>query len=84
MTDYTPDTEEVRELYWAVSGDPRRDSKAWGEFDRWLRKVKAEAWTEGYEAGAKDQSECEGHRYRDTPQMRKLGFDHWTTNPYES
>lgn len=45
--DYTPNTEEVRELYWAVSGLPRRDPKAWEEFDRWLRKVKAEAWAEG-------------------------------------
>lgn len=40
--DYTPDTEEVRELYWAVSGLPRRDPKAWDEFDSWLRKVKAD------------------------------------------
>lgn len=42
MGDYTPDTEEVRELYWATSGTPRRDSEAWDEFDRWLRKVKAD------------------------------------------
>lgn len=53
MTEYTPDTEEVRELYWAVSGDPRRGSKAWAEFDRWLQKVKAEAWAEGQQSGAK-------------------------------
>lgn len=53
MTDnYTPDTEEVRELYWAVSGLPRRDPKAWEEFDRWLRKVKADAWAECYDLWA--------------------------------
>ena len=34
--DYTPTTEEVREQYWAASGDRRRGSSAWGEFDRWL------------------------------------------------
>lgn len=50
MTEYTPSTEEVREQYWAASGDPRRDSQAWGEFDRWLRKVQAEAWDEGADA----------------------------------
>jgi len=36
MTDYTPDNEEIREMYWACSGEPRRDSGAWDEFDRWL------------------------------------------------
>lgn len=34
--DYTPSTEEVREQYWAASGDPRRGSEAWEEFDRWF------------------------------------------------
>lgn len=52
--DYMPDTEEVRELYWAVSGLPRRDPKAWDEFDRWLRKEKAEAWDEGRRDGLYD------------------------------
>jgi hypothetical protein len=33
---YTPTTGEVREQYWAASGDRRRGSEAWGEFDRWL------------------------------------------------
>lgn len=48
--DYTPDTQEVRELYWAVSGLPLRDPKPWEEFDRWLRKVKADAWEQGADA----------------------------------
>lgn len=36
VSDYTPTTEEVREQYWAASGDPRRGSEAWEEFDRWF------------------------------------------------
>lgn len=41
MSEYTPSTEEMREDYWSLSGTPRRDSTAWGEFDRWLVSVKA-------------------------------------------
>lgn len=56
------------------------------EFERWLAahdaEVRAEAWDSGYEAGADDQAECEGHRYRDTPEMRERGFDHWRKNPH--
>lgn len=42
MSDYTPSLEEAREQYWAASGDPRRDSGAWGEFDRMIETVRAE------------------------------------------
>lgn len=42
MSDYTPSVEEAREQYWAASGDPRRDSGAWGEFDRMIEAVRAE------------------------------------------
>lgn len=45
-TEYTPSTEEVRELYWAVSGTPRRDSQSWDEFDRWLNEERAKVWDE--------------------------------------
>lgn len=54
MSDYTPSTEEVREMYWECSGEPRRDSGAWAEFDRWFASVKAAAWREGYESGFGD------------------------------
>lgn len=54
MTDYTLTTDEVREMYWECSGEPRRDSGAWAEFDRWLASVKADVlrdaadrWTQG-------------------------------------
>lgn len=33
---YTPTTEEVREEFWAASGQPRRGGAAFAEFDRWL------------------------------------------------
>lgn len=42
MTDYTPTTEEVRELVQGASAE---------EFDRWLADVKADTWQEGYTAG---------------------------------
>lgn len=40
MTEYTPTTGQVRQLY-ANSMDPEG-------FDRWLAQVKADAWDEGY------------------------------------
>lgn len=47
---YTPSTEEVAEAYWAVSGEPSRDSEASQEFYRWLaeytRQQREEAWDE--------------------------------------
>lgn len=86
MTDYTPTTEDIEDGYkwlgWDEEFKPHQVSSE--EFKRWLQKVRAETFDEGYEAGAEDQAECEGHRYQDTPEMRKLGFDHWTINPYES
>lgn len=41
MSDYTPDTERVRNGYTYYGDDG-------GEFDRWLASVKAEAWDEGF------------------------------------
>jgi hypothetical protein len=49
MNDYTPTTEKVRHDY------PRDYTKSiqaeFAEFDRWLAKVKAEAWAEGWRVG---------------------------------
>jgi hypothetical protein len=67
---YTPDTEEVRELYWAVSGLPRRDPKAWEEFDRWLRKVKADTLREAAEE-ARYQLGTEASGHTSTYPVRK-------------
>lgn len=50
MSDYTPTTEEVREQYWVASGDPRRGSEAWEEFDRWLASEIEKAEARGREA----------------------------------
>ena len=50
MSDYTPPTEQVREIYAEI----RHESTRLGlnphraEFDRWLEQVKAEAWDEGH------------------------------------
>ena len=49
MPDYTPTTEEVRELF--TNGISRHLTYAGAEFDRWLAEVKAEAWAEGASAG---------------------------------
>jgi hypothetical protein len=58
---YTPTTEEVRSQYqergnlgWLPNVDPYNfDKQAMrDEFDRWLRKVKAKAWDEGWVDGA--------------------------------
>ena len=73
MNDYTPPTEQVREIYSEI----RHESTGLGldphraEFDRWLEQVKAEAWHEGYGCGRDDQ-EAETR----TNQM------HVTLNPY--
>lgn len=46
MSEYTPTTEEVRNRY--LSEVFPEDE---AEFDRWLMRVKAEAWDEGWDAG---------------------------------
>ena len=53
MNDYTPPTEQVREIYAEI----RHESTRLGlnphraEFDRWMEQVKAEAWDEGFTDG---------------------------------
>ena len=54
MSDYTPTTEEVRDVYKSrliKIGDNRfeliDEIEADAEFDRWLAEVKADAWQEG-------------------------------------
>lgn len=42
MTDYTPTTEEVAEIYFQSGYKTTPE-----QFDRWLEQVKAEAWDEG-------------------------------------
>jgi len=53
MSDYIPDTEEVSNMYsspsWVTLAE---ESERYEEFDRWLDSVKAEAWDEGWNAGA--------------------------------
>lgn len=48
--DYIPDTEEIRYNY--------QYAPSWltdiGEFDRWLNKLKADIWNEGFDAGERD------------------------------
>ncbi len=58
MSDYTPTTEEVRELVVAGHENQYRDELgqltgvSYGiEFDRWLTEVKAQAWEEAYTEG---------------------------------
>lgn len=44
-----PPPDEVREMW--VEPLCTSLSSAYGEFDRWLASVKAEAWAEGYSSG---------------------------------
>ena len=46
MSDYTPTTEDVREVF--AGGIYRHFTYAGAEFDRWLAEVKAQAWEEGH------------------------------------
>lgn len=55
MNDYTPTTEEVRELF-LQDTLPGERNEAGEQFDRWLadhdRTAKAEGWDEGLDAGS--------------------------------
>ena len=59
MTEYTPTTEEVRNMYvyaWMTDlalqqADLAYESKFKDEFDRWLDDVKRNAWARGYNEG---------------------------------
>jgi len=60
--EYTPDTDEVRELYQIARGeaDGIIDFEITGaEFDRWLKAIRAAAWDEGFDAGERDTFEHE-------------------------
>jgi hypothetical protein len=46
VSDYTPTTKEVRNLFSWDNDEGEMNAKA--GFDRWLADVKAEAWDEGY------------------------------------
>ena len=65
MTEYTPTTEEVRSLYksgaWLMTDRaPNKfapgeyEGVLFGEFDRWLNEIRAEAWDEGHEESCED------------------------------
>lgn len=51
MSEYTPTTEQVRELFLQDCLSSEYDESA-GQFDRWLRGMMAKAFEEGAEAGA--------------------------------
>lgn len=55
MTDYTPTTNDIDVAYSIQAARIRGIAfgVAGKEFDRWLQKVKAEAWAEGQQSGAK-------------------------------
>lgn len=53
MSDFTPSLDEVRAIY--TSGTPAHHvsiAGAYAEFDRAIAKVRADAWQEGWNAGA--------------------------------
>ena len=58
MTDYIPETNDVRMNYVdgtrQLHGKNMRLEDVYSEFDRWLAEVKAQAWEEGFDAGEHD------------------------------
>lgn len=64
MTDYTPTTEEVRQQWGWNYPDYDNEDVA---FDRWLAEVKAEAWSEGFDAGERDVFEHDRTGWDDSP-----------------
>ena len=58
MTDYTPTTLEVANSWWenrCPSKDFDFDDVYGQQFERWLMRVKFEAWEEGYQQDIDDQ-----------------------------
>jgi len=74
---HTPTTEEIRESYiYGVTGDVPWKTPEYQEeaeqlaevmFDRWLTDVKAEAWSEGFDAGERDVFEHDRTGWDDSP-----------------
>lgn len=60
MSDYTPDTGQVRTAYiHGVGGSTWYQGKAemlLKQFDRWLFEMQEDAWDRGYQAGIVDAS----------------------------
>ena len=56
MSDYTPPTPVIRGAYIQLHSGASWESKQprLDEFNRWLNRVKAEAWDEGFDAGERD------------------------------
>ena len=52
MTNYTPSTGLMRDIYANYVAEYSNDSEE--EFDRWLLRVQAEAWEEGAYLGYED------------------------------
>lgn len=72
MSDWTPTTEQVRGDYATRLAPhinaPHLEEARREAFDRWIERVKAEAWDEGHHAGQHNE-----HEYRPERAM---------TNPY--
>lgn len=72
MSDYTPTTEEVREVFCTpiTLSQTLSEEFHWevsGQFDRWLASVKAEAWDEGAESAYYDPEIRDQVNYPDNP-----------------
>lgn len=54
MSDHTPTEDHLRNLYVAIIGGSAHTPSPYAEaeFDRAIAKIKADAWQEGWDAGA--------------------------------
>ena len=64
MSDYTPTVEAFRGVYGRMCAEWCRDD-ALAEFDRFIARIKAEAWDEGYAAGQTDDEFEATNPYRE-------------------
>lgn len=64
MSEYTPTVATFRGAYGQMFSEWRRDD-ALAEFDRFIARIKAEAWDEGYAAGQTDDEFEATNPYRE-------------------
>lgn len=76
MTEWTPSTEEIRQVYkWSGFDGGGRDEEYpdrlnasnLAEFDRWLNGIRAEAWDEGFTLATRNNPNHPHHMAKMNP-----------------
>ena len=61
MGDGTPSESDMRDVYTGWAHPPMDETEAGDEFDRFVSKIKADAWDEGRSAGHHDRDNYRLH-----------------------